>query len=31
METNLHTLGDRPALIVLGRQDFAFRDTNRKR
>jgi haloalkane dehalogenase len=31
IETNLPTLADRPALIVWGTKDFAFREANRKR
>jgi haloalkane dehalogenase len=31
IEANLHTLADRPALIVWGSKDFAFREVNRMR
>ncbi len=31
VQASLHTLADRPALIVWGTKDFAFRDANRRR
>ena len=31
VQASLHTLADRPALIVWGTKDFAFREANRRR
>jgi haloalkane dehalogenase len=31
VQADLHKLADRPALIVWGTKDFAFREANRKR